>query len=87
MSSEPDFTLGIEQEYLRVDPATGDLAPTPDALDSQPQIARTRAMAEDGRSVARQRAVLDRAMAAGATRDEPMTELVRHLIAEFRHGL
>lgn len=61
------------------------IAPDADALNSQPQVARTRAMAEDGGSAARQRAVLDRAMAAGATRDEAMTQLVRHLIAEFRH--
>ena len=32
MSDDPDFTLGIEEEYLLVDPQTGDLAPAPDAL-------------------------------------------------------
>ena len=30
--TEPDFTLGIEEEYLLVDAETGDLAPAPDAL-------------------------------------------------------
>lgn len=32
MTDEPDFTLGIEEEYLLVDAATGDLAQAPDAL-------------------------------------------------------
>lgn len=32
MSSEPEFTLGIEEEYLLVDAATGDLSDAPDAL-------------------------------------------------------
>lgn len=32
MTREPDFTLGIEEEYLLVDAATGDLAEAPDAL-------------------------------------------------------
>uniref|UniRef100_UPI0025EA796E carboxylate-amine ligase n=1 Tax=uncultured Paracoccus sp. TaxID=189685 RepID=UPI0025EA796E len=58
-----------------------------DALGSQPQIARTREIVAEGGSAARQRAVLARAMAAGATRDEAMIEVVRHLIAEFHHGL
>lgn len=30
--TEPDFTIGIEEEYLLVDAETGDLAPAPDAL-------------------------------------------------------
>lgn len=63
------------------------IAPDADALNSQPQVARTREMVASGGSAARQRAVLARAMAAGATRDEAMVELVRHLIAEFHHGL
>lgn len=32
MPQEPAFTLGIEEEYLLVDPATGNLAPAPDAM-------------------------------------------------------
>ncbi|MDP5305534.1 carboxylate-amine ligase [Paracoccus spongiarum] len=32
MTSEPDFTLGIEEEYLLVDPQTGTLAEAPDAM-------------------------------------------------------
>lgn len=32
MTAEPDFTLGIEEEYLLVDAETGDLAEAPDAL-------------------------------------------------------
>lgn len=32
MTTEPDFTLGIEEEYLLVDADTGDLAPAPQAL-------------------------------------------------------
>ncbi|MCF3973479.1 carboxylate-amine ligase [Paracoccus salsus] len=32
MTAEPDFTLGIEEEYLLVDPETGELAEAPDAL-------------------------------------------------------
>lgn len=32
MSAEPDFTLGIEEEYLLVDAETGDLAEAPGAL-------------------------------------------------------
>ncbi|WP_410216489.1 carboxylate-amine ligase [Paracoccus sp. (in: a-proteobacteria)] len=32
MTTEPDFTLGIEEEYLLVDAETGDLAPAPEAL-------------------------------------------------------
>ncbi len=63
------------------------IAQDADALDSQPQVARTRGIVEEGGSAARQRAVLARAMAAGATRDEAMAELVRHLIAEFHDGL
>ncbi|VDS09287.1 Carboxylate-amine ligase YbdK [Paracoccus haematequi] len=63
------------------------IAQDADALDSQPQVARTRDIVAEGGSAARQRAVLARAMAAGATRDEALIELVRHLIAEFHHGL
>ena len=63
------------------------IAQDADALDSQPQVARTRDMVAAGGSAARQRAVLARALAAGATQDQAMTELVRHLIAEFHHGL
>lgn len=63
------------------------IAQDADALDSQPQVARTRDIVASGGSAARQRAVLARVMAAGATRDEAMAELVRHLIAEFHHGL
>ncbi len=32
MNAEPDFTVGIEEEYLLVDPETGDLAEAPDAM-------------------------------------------------------
>ncbi|MBM3604563.1 MAG: carboxylate-amine ligase [Alphaproteobacteria bacterium] len=32
MTTEPDFTLGIEEEYLLVDAETGELAPAPEAL-------------------------------------------------------
>ncbi|WP_111559078.1 carboxylate-amine ligase [Paracoccus sediminilitoris] len=32
MTTQPDFTLGIEEEYLLVDADTGDLAPAPQAL-------------------------------------------------------
>lgn len=63
------------------------VAPDADALGSQPQVARARDMVAEGGSAARQRAVLARDMAAGATRDEAMTELVRNLITEFHHGL
>ncbi|MFC3170239.1 carboxylate-amine ligase [Paracoccus fontiphilus] len=58
-----------------------------DALGSQPPVARTREMVATGGSAARQRAVLARAMAAGATRDEALREVVRHLVAEFTQGL
>lgn len=34
MTTEPDFTLGIEEEYLLVDAETGQLAQAPDALMS-----------------------------------------------------
>lgn len=63
------------------------IAQDADALGSQPQIARTRDIVAAGGSAARQRAVLSRAMTAGATRDEAMTELVRHLVQEFHEGL
>ena len=63
------------------------IAQDADALGSQPQVARARDMVAGGGSAARQRAVLSRALAAGATRDEAMVELVRHLMAEFHHGL
>ncbi|WP_374300857.1 carboxylate-amine ligase [Paracoccus sp. (in: a-proteobacteria)] len=58
-----------------------------DALGSQPPVARTREMVAAGGSAARQRAVLARAMAAGATRHEALREVVRHLVAEFTQGL
>ena len=32
MSGTPDFTIGIEEEYLLIDPATGALAPAPQAM-------------------------------------------------------
>lgn len=32
MQDQPDLTLGIEEEYLLVDPETGDLADAPDAM-------------------------------------------------------
>ncbi|MDO5704533.1 MAG: carboxylate-amine ligase [Paracoccus sp. (in: a-proteobacteria)] len=35
MAESPDFTLGIEEEYLLVDPQTGDLAPMPESLLDQ----------------------------------------------------
>lgn len=63
------------------------IAQDADALGSQPQVARARDMVAGGGSAARQRAVLSRALAAGATRDEAMAELVRHLMAEFHLGL
>ncbi|QIR84422.1 carboxylate-amine ligase [Paracoccus sp. AK26] len=63
------------------------IAQDADALGCQPQVARARDMVAGGGSAARQRAVLSRALAAGATRDEAMVELVRHLMAEFHHGL
>ncbi|MFC3631383.1 carboxylate-amine ligase [Paracoccus angustae] len=63
------------------------IAPDADALGSQPPVARTREMVATGGSAARQRAVLSRATAAGATRDEAMRELVRHLVQEFHQGL
>lgn len=63
------------------------IAPDADALGIQPQVARARDIVAQGGSAARQRAVLSRATAAGATRDEAMQELVRDLVQEFRHGL
>ncbi|SNR26922.1 carboxylate-amine ligase [Paracoccus sediminis] len=63
------------------------IAPDADALDSQPQVSRTRDIVSEGGSAARQRAVLSRAMGAGATRDEAMIQLVGQLIADFHHGL
>ena len=57
------------------------------ALNSQPSVARLREMAAQGSSADRQRAVLSRALAAGATRDEALREVVRHLIQEFRADL
>lgn len=63
------------------------IAPDADALGSQPQIARTRQIVAEGGSAARQRAVLARALAAGATRDEALVEVVRHLVGEFHDGL
>ncbi|MTD99731.1 carboxylate-amine ligase [Paracoccus sp. YIM 132242] len=63
------------------------IATDADALGSQPQVARTRDIVAAGGSAAGQRAVLARATAAGATQAEAMVELVRHLIAEFHHGL
>ena len=63
------------------------IAQDADALGCQPQVARARDMVAGGGSAARQRAVLSRALAAGATRDEAMAELVRHLMAEFHLGL
>ncbi|WP_103172753.1 carboxylate-amine ligase [Paracoccus sp. SY] len=74
------FAEGLE-EWLAL------IAQDADALGSQPQVARAREMAASGGSAARQRAVLSQAMAAGATPPEAMRELVRHLIAEFHHGL
>ncbi|MCZ0961125.1 carboxylate-amine ligase [Paracoccus benzoatiresistens] len=58
-----------------------------DALDSQPHVARARDIVAQGGSAACQRAVLSRATAAGATPEEAMRELVRHLVQEFHHGL
>lgn len=74
------FAEGLE-EWLAL------IAQDADALGSQPQVARAREMAASGGSAARQRAVLSQAMAAGATPPGAMRELVRHLIAEFHHGL
>ncbi|MDQ1899444.1 carboxylate-amine ligase [Paracoccus sp. WLY502] len=74
------FAEGIE-EWLAL------IAQDADALGSQPHVARTREMVASGGSAARQRAVLAQATAAGATPPEAMRELVRHLIAEFHHGL
>ncbi|GGF57642.1 putative glutamate--cysteine ligase 2 [Paracoccus acridae] len=74
------FAEGLE-EWLAL------IAQDADALGSQPQVARAREMAASGGSAARQRAVLSQAIAAGATPPEAMRELVRHLIAEFHHGL
>ena len=63
------------------------IAQDADALGSQPHIARTRDIVAQGGSAARQRAVLSRATAAGATWEEAMRELVRHLVQEFHQGL
>ncbi|WP_347138435.1 carboxylate-amine ligase [Paracoccus sp. SSK6] len=63
------------------------IATDADALGSQPQVARTRDIVAEGGSAARQRAVLSRAIAAGATQDEAMRELVRHLVGEFHRDL
>lgn len=63
------------------------IAPDADRLNSQPQLARTRAMVDGGGSATRQRAVLARATAAGATRTEALREVVKSLMREFREGL
>lgn len=63
------------------------IAPHADALGSGPQVARARGMLVEGGAAARQRAVLSRALTAGATRDEALREVVRHLVQEFLAGL
>lgn len=63
------------------------IAPDADRLGSQPHVARAREMVQGGGSAARQRVVLARAIAAGATRPEALREVVRSLVQEFREGL
>ncbi|MDB2551399.1 carboxylate-amine ligase [Paracoccus sp. (in: a-proteobacteria)] len=63
------------------------IAEDAEALGGQPATARLREMATQPGSADRQRTVLSRAMAAGATRDQALREVVRHLIDEFRHDL
>ena len=58
-----------------------------DALDSQPFVAPLRDIARHGNAAARQRRVHRSARAAGATADEAMTAVTRHLIEEFRRDL
>lgn len=56
-------------------------------LQSTAEVERARAMAVAGPSAGRQRAVLERAKLAGASHDEAMRAVVRHLIEEFHEGL
>ena len=63
------------------------IAEDAEALGGQPATAHLREMATQPGSADRQRTVLSRAMAAGATRDQALCEVVRHLIDEFRHDL
>lgn len=63
------------------------IAEDADALDSQPAVARLRDMVARGTSADVQRAVAARARAAGATEDEALRAVTRHLIEEFRQDL
>ncbi|MFN3526463.1 MAG: carboxylate-amine ligase [Paracoccus sp. (in: a-proteobacteria)] len=63
------------------------IAEDADALDSQPAIARLRDMVARGTSADRQRRVAADARAAGATQDQALRAVTRHLMQEFRHDL
>ncbi|MFN3273124.1 MAG: carboxylate-amine ligase [Paracoccus sp. (in: a-proteobacteria)] len=63
------------------------IAEDADALDSQPAIARLRDMVARGTSADRQRKVAADARAAGATQDQALRAVTRHLIGEFTRDL
>jgi carboxylate-amine ligase len=56
-------------------------------LRASAEVERARTMAREGPSAARQRAVLERAKLAGASHDEALRAVVRHLAEEFHDGL
>ncbi|QBX35223.1 carboxylate-amine ligase [Paracoccus liaowanqingii] len=63
------------------------IAEDADALDSQPFVARLRGMVAGGTSAQAQRDVAARARAAGASEDESLQAVARHLTEAFRRDL
>ncbi|SEN82310.1 carboxylate-amine ligase [Paracoccus alcaliphilus] len=63
------------------------IAEDADALGTQAAIAGMRDMVRQGSAAERQRTVLSGAMAAGASRNEALRAVVRHLAEEFRKDL
>jgi len=65
----------------------GLLAEDAEALGCLPEVERVQAIVADGTGADRQRAVRDAALADGASADEAMRAVVRHLVSEFREDL
>ena len=63
------------------------IAEDADALGTQAAIAGMRDMVRQGSAAERQRTVLSGAMAAGASRNEALRAVVRHLVEEYRQDL
>ncbi|MEM0923217.1 MAG: carboxylate-amine ligase [Pseudomonadota bacterium] len=59
------------------------IAEDADAMDSTAEVEAARRIVREGTSADRQRAAMQAALAAGATREEALISVVDHLIAEF----